>query len=92
MGQHKRNVNRVTFSKGHISKAATLPRFVHGFQLYDIVLFNNHRYYIQSRRSTGSFTLVSLEGLKDENRMYSKLTQLAHTNAYMMNHMLMINK
>ena len=92
MRRHNRQLHRATFSKGHIRKVATLPRVVHGFQLYDIVMFNNHRYYIQSRRSTGSFTLVSLEGLKDENRMYSKLTQLAHTNAYMMNHMLMINK
>lgn len=50
------------------------------------VLFNNHRYYIKSRRSSGSFALVSVEGLKDENRSYKKLTLLAHTNAYLTNH------
>ena len=51
-----------------------------------IVLFNNHRYYIKSRRSSGSFTIVSLEGLKDEKRSYKKLTFLGHTNAYLTNH------
>ena len=71
--------------KGHIRKAATLPRFVHGFQLYDIVMFNKHRYYIKGRRSSGSFRLVSLEGLKDEERTYKKITCLAHTNAYLTN-------
>lgn len=55
-------------------------------QLYDLVLFNNHRYYIKSRRSSGSFALVSVEGLKEENRSYKKLTLLAHTNAYLTNH------
>lgn len=48
-----------------------------------IVMYNNHRYYIKGRRSNGSFTLVSLEGLKDEDRTYKKLTLLAHTNAYL---------
>ena len=86
MRRHNRQLHRATFSKGHIRKAATLPRFVHGFQLYDIVMFNKHRYYIQSRRSSGSFRLVSLEGLKDENRTYKKLTFLTHTNAYLTNY------
>ena len=86
MRRHNRQLHRATFSKGHIRKVATLPRLVFDFQLYDIVLFNKHRYYIKSRRSSGSFRLASLEGLKDENRTYKKLTFLAHTNAYLINH------
>ena len=85
MRRHNRQLHRATFSKGHVRKAACLPTTVFGFQLYDIVLFNNHRYYIKGRRSSGSFALVSVEGLKDENRMYNKLTLLAHTNAYLTN-------
>ena len=85
MRRHNRQLHRATFSKGHVRKAASLPTTVFGFQLYDIVLFNNHRYYIKGRRSSGAFALVSVEGLKDENRMYKKLTLLAHTNAYLTN-------
>lgn len=85
MRRHNRQLHRATFSKGHVRKAASLPTTVFGFQLCDIVLFNNHRYYIKGRRSSGSFALVSVEGLKDENRMYKKLTLLAHTNAYLTN-------
>ena len=48
-------------------------------------MFNKHRYYIKGRRSSGSFMLVSLEGLKDEERTYKKITCLAHTNAYLTN-------
>jgi hypothetical protein len=48
-------------------------------------MYNNHQYYIKGRRSTGSFTLVSVEGLKDENRIYKKLALMAHTNAYLIN-------
>ena len=85
MRRHNRQLHCTTFSKGHIRKAACLPTIVFGFQLYDLVLFNNHHYYIKSRRSSGSFALVSVEGLKDENRNYKKLTRLAHTNAYLTN-------
>ena len=86
MRRHNRQLHRATFSKGHVRKTATLPRTVFDFQLYDIVLFNKHRYYIKSRRSSGSFKLVSLEDLKDEERTYKKITFLAHTNAYLANH------
>ena len=85
MRRHNRQLHRATFSKGHIRKVACLPTVTFGFQLYDLVLFDNHRYYIKSRRSSGAFALVSVEGLKDENRNYKKLTLLAHTNAYLTN-------
>ena len=85
MRRHNRQLHRATFNKGHIRNAACLPTIVFGFQLYDLVLFNNHRYYIKGRRSSGSFALVSVEGLKDEKRTYKKLTLLAHTNAYLTN-------
>ena len=83
MRRHNRQLHRATFSKGHVRKAASLPTVMFGFRLYDIVMYNNYRYYIKGRRSNGSFTLVSLEGLKDEDRTYRKLTLLAHTNAYL---------
>ena len=86
MRRHNRQLHRAIFSKGHVRKVASLPTTVLGFRLYDLVLFNNHRYYIKSRRSSGYFALVSVEGLKDENRSYKKLTLLAHTNAYLTNH------
>ena len=85
MRRHNRQLHRATFSKGHVRKAASLPTTVFGFQLYDLVLFNNHRYFIKGRRSSGAFVLVSVEGLKNEERNYKKLTLLAHTNAYLTN-------
>lgn len=85
MRRHNRQLHRTTFSKGHIRKAACLPTITFGFQLYDVVLFDNHRYYIKSRKSSGCFRLTSVEGLKEENRSYKKLTLLAHTNAYLTN-------
>ena len=85
MRRHNRQLHRATFSEGHVRKAASLPTTVFGFRLYDRVLFNNHRYYIKGRRSSGAFVLVSVEGLKNEERNYKKLTLLAHTNAYLTN-------
>lgn len=86
MRRHNRQLHRATFSKGHVRKAASLPTVMFGFRLYDIVMYNNHQYYIKGRRSNGSFALVSVEGLKEENRTYKKLVLLAHTNAYLTSH------
>ena len=85
MRRHNRQLHRATFSKGHVRKVAYLPTVTFGFQLYDLVSFNNHHYYIKGRRSSGKFALVSVEGLKDTDRSYKKLTLLAHTNAYLTN-------
>ena len=85
MRRHNRQLHRATFSKGHIRKVAYLPTVTFGFQLYDFVLFDNHCYYIKGRRSSGKFALVSVEGLKNTDRSYKKLTLLAHTNAYLTN-------
>lgn len=85
MRRHNRQLHRATFSKGHVRKAACLPTIVFGFQLYGLVLFNNRRYYIKSRKSSGIFRLASVEGLRDTNRTYKKLTLLSHTNAFLVN-------
>ena len=85
MRRHNRLLHRPTFSKGHIRKAASLPTIIFGFQLYDIVLFDGHCYYIKSRKSSGYFRLISIDGLKETNRSYKKLIKLAHTNAYLTN-------
>ena len=77
MRRHNRQLHRATFSKGHVRKAASLPTVTFGFQLHDLVLFNNHCYYIKGRRSSGSFALVSVEGLKDENRSYKKINTIS---------------
>ena len=86
MRRHNRQLHRATFSKEHVRKAACLPNIVFGFQLHDIVLFDNHYYYIKSRKSSGIFRLTSLENLKEENRTYKKLILSSHTNAYLTNH------
>ena len=85
MRRHNRQLHRAMFSKGHIRKAASLPTVVFGFQLYNHVLFDNHHYYIKGRRNSGIFALVSVDGLKNEERTYKKLTLLVHTNAYLTN-------
>ena len=69
MRRHNRQLHRATFSKDHVRKAASLPTVMFGFCLYDIVMYNNHQYYIKGRRSNGSFALVSVEGLKEETEL-----------------------
>ena len=87
------NVNITVYATAYQTELDTIRSTMTSKQLFalndphcDLVCFNNHRYYIKSRRSSGYFALVSVENLKNEERTYKKLTLLAHTNAYLTNH------
>ncbi len=55
---HKSNPKK---GKRQANKA---PRYVHGFQLFDKVLFNSRECFIFGRRSSGYFDLRNLDGTK----------------------------
>lgn len=83
--------NKFKFTRRHIEakgffKDASIQYVKNKLYKYNknnVAVLDYVLYYIKGRRSNGSFTLVSLEGLKDEDRTYKKLTLLAHTNAYL---------
>ncbi len=62
--QQVRKCNRKLFKgdRSHIKNTA--PRFVHGFQRYDKVLWNNTECFIFGRRKKGYFDLRKLDGTK----------------------------
>ena len=59
-----RKCNRKLFKgdRSHIKNTA--PRFIHGFQRYDKVLYDNTECFIFGRRSSGYFDLRTLDGTK----------------------------
>lgn len=59
---HNRQLHKCTICKGGIRKANQAPKYVKGFQLYDVVKANGKLYYIHGRRVKGSFVLKTLEG------------------------------
>jgi hypothetical protein len=62
--QQVRKCNRKLFKgdRSHIKNTA--PRFVHGFQRYDKVLWNNIECFVFARRERGYFNLRKLDGTK----------------------------
>ncbi|WAM22607.1 MAG: RNA-guided endonuclease IscB (plasmid) [Candidatus Methanoperedens sp.] len=62
--QQVRKCNRKLFKgdRSHIKNTA--PRFLHGFQRYDKVLWNNTKCFIFGRRKKGYFDLRKLDGTK----------------------------
>lgn len=58
-----RQLHKANPKKGK-RQANKAPRYVHGFQLFDKVLYNNLECFIFGRRSSGYFDLRKLDGTK----------------------------
>lgn len=59
-----RKCNRKLFKGDRSHLKNTVPRFIHGFQRYDKVLFRDRECFVFGRRSTGYFDLRKLDGAK----------------------------
>lgn len=57
-----RQLHKMTIAKGGYRKANKAERFVHGFQLFDKVIFEGEECFIFGRRKTGYFDLRKLDG------------------------------
>ena len=74
---HNRQLHQNTILKGGIRKANQAPKYVKGFQLFDVVKARGELYYIHGRRTKGSFVLKTLEG---------KTLEIAPSKIKLMNH------
>ena len=78
---HNRQIHKNTIMKGGYRKRNQAPKYVKGFQLYDVVKANGKLYYIHGRRAKGSFVLKTLEGETLEI-VPSKIKLIAHQGFY----------
>ena len=83
-GQNRR-LHKNTILKGGIRKANKLPRFVHGFQLFDKVRYQNQECFIFGRRVRGSFNVKTIDGAKKFTDIsYKKLTFLEKSKSLLL--------
>ena len=62
--RQNRQLHKATIAKGGYRKANQAPKWVHGFQLYDKVLYDGQECFVFGRRSSGYFDLRLLDGTK----------------------------
>ena len=60
--KNNRQLHKMTIAKGGNRKANKAERFVHGFQLFDKVVFEDRECFVFGRRKTGYFDLRKLDG------------------------------
>jgi len=78
--KRNRQLHKATISKGGKRKSNQAPKYVHGFQLFDKVLFGNQECFVFGRRSSGYFDLRLLDGSKvHASTSYKKLKVLEKT-------------
>ena len=81
---NNRQLHKCKFEKGkrNYRKPNQAPREVHGFRLWDVVIWEGRRCFVAGRRSDGRFRLVDFEGKTLAGQMpYKKLKQLEHSNS-----------
>lgn len=78
---HNRQLHKCTINKGGVRKASQAPKYVKGFQLYDIVRAHGKLYYLHGRRVKGSFVLKTLGGEMLEITP-SKIKLVNHQGSY----------
>lgn len=59
---HNRQIHKLNILKGGVRKQNQAPYLVHGFRLFDKVMYDNQECFIYGRRSTGYFLLKKLDG------------------------------
>ncbi|WP_029201411.1 RNA-guided endonuclease IscB [Oribacterium sp. NK2B42] len=81
---HNRQIHKCKILKGNIRKRNQAPYKVHGFRLYDKVLYNNELYTIYGRRASGFFDIRKPDGTKVNNGSISckKLKLVAMQHGY----------
>jgi N6-L-threonylcarbamoyladenine synthase len=62
--RHNRQIHKATISKGGKRKLNQAPKVVHGFKLFDKVLYCGQECFVFGRRSSGYFDLRRLDGTK----------------------------
>lgn len=83
--RHNRQIHKFNICKGGVKKRNQTDYDIHGFHLYDRVMYQGKQYFIFARRKTGYFDIRNLSGDKVNkgNISYKKLKLLEHVNGYL---------
>ena len=77
--QHNRKIHKATIGKGGTRKLNQTPKYVHGFQLFDHVMYKGQEGFVFSRRASGGFDIRKLDGTRlNPNVSYKKLKHLEY--------------
>ena len=82
--RHNRQIHKANFLKGGRKKRNQAPYLVHGFRLFDKVLYDNTECFIFGRRATGYFDIRLLDGTSVHKGIgYKKLRLLECRKSYL---------
>ena len=81
---HNRQLHKATILKGGIRKSNQAAKYVKGFRLFDKVFYQGQECFIWGRRTSGSFLLRTLDGVKiKDGTGWKHLTLLERSSNYL---------
>ena len=83
---HNRQIHKLTINKGGIRKRNQAPYDVHGYHLFNKVLYQKKSYFVFGRRSSGFFDIRTLSGDKVNKGSisYKKLSLIEPKSYYLL--------
>lgn len=82
---HNRQLHKAKILKGGVRKANQALKEVFGFRLWDSVMYNGQRCFVNARRLSGSFGLSDVYGATvNPSIIYTKLLRVCHSSSYIM--------
>lgn len=79
--RHNRQIHKANFLKGGKKKLNQAPYEVHGFRLFDKVMYDGRECFVFGRRVSGCFDLRKIDGTKvSASASYKKLKLLEKSN------------
>lgn len=81
---HNRQLHKASILKGGIRKRNQASKYVFGFRLYDKVLYQGKACFVWGRRTSGTFLLRTIDGIKVKDGVsYRNLTLLERSSNYL---------
>ena len=81
---HNRQIHKASIMKGGIRKRNQASKYVFGFRLYDKVLYQGKECFVWGRRTSGSFLLRTIDGIKvKDGAGYRNLVLLERSTNYL---------
>lgn len=85
--RHNRRIYRDNLLKGGISKKNQCPYEMYGFRRYDLIIFENRLYFINSLRTNGSFQIKNLLNKKWKKEIsYKKIKLFQKRSGYIISY------
>ena len=82
--RHNRQIHKLKIQKGNVRKRNNADKYVHGYQLFDMVEYNGQIGFVFGRRQRGQFDIRTLGGRRIAETSFRRLKLIRRSSTLLM--------